>query len=227
MKDDMYNEDLPDEFGGDLKYLESYKKIDVDETFDGIRNDATFLIKNMCDMYLGANIITDEAYAQAIASIEIKQLSSAMIAVKSVEHALSTLMRQLDEGGYINSEIFEQINTLSKTSMELTMKSTAYIRSLPEFIKFTGEEMVSKGLSKPIEILQDGVEAKRLSANTEDIESVEVDSFNKSGPILGTRDLMLQIRDEENDLTAMINNAKNEQAKIEAENLKSDEETDF
>lgn len=226
--DSMYDDLMPDEFsGGDLKYLESYKELEVDLVVDGIRSDAKLLIENLCDLYLGQDLITDDTYTQALAAIEVNQLTSAMMAAKSVEHALATLMRQLDAGGYVNAEIFTQIKDLSKASMELTMKATTYLRSLPDFFKYTSDELKERGHVKPIEIVQTNMS---IGANSSEavIEEQQDEQYSLSGPIRGTRALMLQIRDEANNLDEMIEQAKKDQAEIEKENLNSDDEaTDF
>ncbi|BBI90686.1 hypothetical protein HYO65_gp294 [Tenacibaculum phage PTm1] len=220
-----WNDETPDDFtGGDLQYLESYKEMEVDNTFINIGIDATNLVTELCNMYLKNDLISNEDHVKAIASIEITQLTSAMMAVRSVEHALQTLMRQLDAGGYVNENIFEQINTLSKTSMDLTIKATHYVRSLPEYLKFTATEMKEQGLMKAVEIVQDASDISSLSASDEDSGTY---GNNTSGPIVGTRALMLQIRDEENNLPELIANAEEEQKELERENLKMDDESDF
>jgi hypothetical protein len=206
---------IPDEFsGGDMNYLESYQELNVDNTIRDIQIDATNLVTQLCNMYLKNDLISNEDHVKAVAAIEIRQLSSAMMAVRSVEHALQTLMRQLDAGGYANESIFDQINTLSKTSMDLTIKSTQYLRSLPEYLKFTATEMQEQGLMQAVEILQTGADNAANDDNGED------STFSLSGPITGTRELMLQIRDEEHDLDKLIDEAKTQQSIVEQDNLR-------
>lgn len=233
MNEDWTNDATGDDFGngengyGDLSYLQSYEPLEVDKAILDIGSDAINLVTKMCHMYLKNELISDEDHVAAIAAIEINQLSSAMMAVRSVEHALATLMRQLDAGGYVDPDIFNSINTLSKTSMDLTIKASSYIRSLPEFLKFTAEEMQEQGIMQTVEIIQQGATAT-LSNTIDDAEYVqEAESFSKSGPISGTRALMMQIRDEETNLDQLIEDAKEQQKQIEEDNLKLDDEEDF
>lgn len=220
--DDKWDDQVPDDFsGGDLKYLQSYEELGVDKALLDIGTDATNLVTQLCNMYLKNDLVSNEDHIKAIAAIEITQLSSAMMAVRSVEHALATLMRQLDAGGYANDTIFDQINTLSKTSMDLTVKATHYIRSLPEFLKFTAEEMKSNGLLRSVEILQEtpGMQIEQTS----DVDGNT--TFDLSGPIMGTRALMLQIRDEETNINERIVVEEEAQKEVEAANLLEEEET--
>lgn len=221
-KDTTLSDDaLPDDFGGgDLAYLESYSELNVDNTVTKIKQDATNLVTELCKIYLKNHLIGEDDYIKAIAAIEINQLSSAMLATRSVEHALTTLLRQLDAGGYTNPEIFDQIGTLSKISLDLTLKSTQYLRSLPEFLKFTANEMRDNGLLRSVEILQDSAQ---VASAQQDEHS---DNYDLSGPIMGTRSLMLQIRDAETDLDAVIKSSKEKQKIIETNNLKEIDEAE-
>lgn len=216
------DEVLPEDFtGGDLAYLHSYTELNVDTALSTIKTDATNLITELCKVYLKNHLIGEDDYIKAIAAIEINQLSSAMLAARSAEHALSTLLRQLDAGGYVNSEIFDQIGTLSKITLDLTLKSTQYLRTLPEFLKFTANEMRDNGLLRSVEILQDSVQT-----NTQTLDEPE-NNYDLSGPIMGTRSLMLQIRDTETDLDAVIKTSKEKQKTIEANNLKDIEDAEI
>ena len=105
--------------------------------------------------------------------------------------------------------------------MELTIKSTQYLRSLPEFLKYTSEEMQERGLLKSVEILQNSSNESNL------LDEVESESFDLTGPVRGTKALMQalnEIKSEEIGIDNRIEEAKNLQREVEEENLREENE---
>lgn len=175
--------------GGDLAMFDNYKQLEVDKTKLILKKDAANLIKEMCDLYLADDKIQRPEYVASIQKIEALTLGQLLGQVKYAEHALDSIMRQLDGGGFTTPETYEMMIKLQTNAIDITMRVSQYTRSLPEYFQY-----LEKDISK-----YQGIDMIKTASTTiidkESGEESEADSFDISGPMRGTKDLMKQIND--------------------------------
>ena len=195
---------LGDDSTGDLAYLRSYQKLDIDAKNALLETSVKAHIIALCDLYLDMGKLSNEDYVKAIADTEKQNLLVLIKQVTYSEHILDTLMRQLDSGGYIDQDIFKTIREMQRSVIQITLEVSKYTRQLPEYFKFVQTDIKKM---HAITMLEETNASLRLDAAT-DIEHEQISSsndvFSISQPQRGLRELMLNVSDARDDLRAAM-----------------------
>lgn len=197
--------------GGDMAQFDSYVNFDVDTVREDIEASAKSLVVGILDLYLKIEEYDETTYLDAIQRTEVMTLSSLLLNVKTAEHALSSIMRQLDGGGFVQKDIYDTIIKLQKASMEITMQVSQHIRNLPDYFKYIEKEVKQQSIQDAIVIGKNN-EPKQIGA-AEETESQE--EFSMSGPVRGVKDLMKAMRAQLEETKARA--AEAEEAQLEQE----------
>lgn len=202
--DDFFNEDDLFRQAGESDSVESlleqfstYESIEVGITSGKILERAKNLVQSITTQYL--NKLSDDDYRDSLIDIESNNLAALMKQVKYAEHLVDTMMRRLDNAGYMDKQIFKEIRYLQLHVLELTKEVSVYTRQLPEYFKFIEADTTSKNKNdyddyqnqtmipqQPIQRLEHGT--------TEDVMVL------MTTPQRGTRDLMLALNDSLTDI---------------------------
>lgn len=186
---------IPD--GGDMEQFEDYKRLDVDAKVSKLEKGSKKLIISLCDLYLNLEQMTDKAHIQAIAEVEQSNLTVLLKQVKYAEHVLDNLMRQLDAGGHMDPKIYQTIREMQKSSIEITLEVSRYVRTLPEYFKWLAKDI------KEVTTLEN-IDQERTK-RAELPEARTQTSIN--GPIRGVKELLQNLQDlqtSEDDLQERI-----------------------
>jgi hypothetical protein len=193
-------DNLPDTaIGAGMAMFDNYTKFDVTTKKLELQRDAKDLITKLIDVYLSTDKIQRPEYVDAIAKVEKMNLATLLGQVRYAEHALDSLMRQLDSGGFTDPATYEMIMRMQSSCIDITLKVANYTRSLPDYFKSL-EADITKYQS--IDLIQTG---KSTLTDTNGNESV-VEEFSSGSTFRGTKDLL-----------KMINNAKAMQAEQQIE----------
>jgi hypothetical protein len=63
--------------------------------------------------------------------------------VKYSEHMLDSLMNRLDNGGFVDKDLYDQIKDMQHHVIKINLEVSKYTRLLPEFFKFTEVDATS------------------------------------------------------------------------------------
>lgn len=171
-----------------LDQYSTYDKIGVKEVTESLTSKAKNLISGFARVYTSVGISVDEEFIDSIKSVETDALISMLKQVKYGEHMLDTLMKRLDNGGYVDKEIYDQIKDMQHHVIQMNLEVTKYTRLLPEFFKFT-ETDVKEVYHKQ--------EPMQLSSSNNDQQSIDVtivqDKKQLGGPQFGTKSFLESI----------------------------------
>lgn len=191
--------------GGDMSKYETYESLNIDEKIQTLTTASKKFIESVAKVQLENLEEGNEDYVKAISELETSNLLFLLKQVKYSEHVLDSLMRQLDNGGYMEPGLFETIRVMQKSGIEIALEVSKYLRTLPEYFKWLKKDLVEQQQ----EIIK--IEQTAESTRYEDAEIVETDEQTAQGPIRGTRDLMLDIIDSRTALQNALENIEQPQ----------------
>lgn len=181
-------DELPDlPIGSGMEMFDAYQKIDVASTKTKLASDAKSFIRQLCDVYLQTDKIQRPEYVDSIAKIETLTLTQLLGQVKYAEHALDSLIRQLDAGGFMDAATYDMIMRMQKNAIEITMQVSNFVRNLPEYFKHL-EEDITKYQS--IDMIRTGSSSLKDAETGEDFEA---ETYTSEHVYRGTHDLMKRI----------------------------------
>jgi hypothetical protein len=211
--------------GGDMSQFEDYKKLDVDQKVSKLETGSKKLILSLIDLYLDLEKITDSQHIDAIAQVEQSNLLVLLKQVKYSEHVLDNLMRQLDAGGHMDPAIYKTIREMQKSSIEITLEVSRYVRTLPEYFKWLSKDIKESTTLENIDAKR--VENKSLpEGNTKSSGTTDL-----SQPVRGVRELLISMEDyktSEEELEERIQNIEEvEPTPIDVDGFNDDEEDEW
>jgi hypothetical protein len=121
----------------------SYERFDVDAKSEQLKQSCKKMILSLCDIYLETLTVSNEDYVKSVALIEEQNLFVLMKQVQYSDHVLDSLMRQLDNGGYVDKSIYDTIRQMQKSAIQITLEISKYTRNLPEYFKFVSRDAKS------------------------------------------------------------------------------------
>lgn len=219
--DDKNHPNLNDiEGDGGMRQFDDYKAIGVDTIIKDISKLADDLINTTCNFYLSNSELFDDddhRYITAIKGSERNNLQILLKQVKYVEHILDNLMRQLDNGGYMDNSIYTTIQEMQKSSMEITMQVSKYTRNLPDYFKYV--KMDIEQSKEQVRLESEGSDGYRSvgSRPTDGRALSETNDGNNDGgegdekfnrPYRGVRQLLMDLENEESSLDLAIERTK-------------------
>lgn len=185
--------DTNDPEGGALAMHDTYAQFEVDTKLTKAKDKAKKVIQSILEIYLDSAIIDDKKYIKSIASIESMTLGSLLFNLSSANHALSTVMRQLDGGGYVSPAIFDTIMSLQKNSITITMEVSRHVRNIPEYFKFVKNDVVKYDNVLILDATGEGEQKQLPAPNQDDLEN---DGDYSSAPAFrGSKDLIKTIQE--------------------------------
>jgi hypothetical protein len=196
-----------------MAQFSTYKSFDVDSKLETLSKDAKKMILSLCDLYLSKELISNEDYVKAIANVEAQNLTVLIKQVKYSEHILDSLMRQLDSGGYVDKSIYDTIREMQKSSIQITLEVSKYVRTLPEYFKFVHQDITK---IKALDILNESTARTNIEASSKTLEE-----FNPAEPQRGTRNMMMDLRNVRKEMLDAMANAE------EFEKINIDDTEDF
>lgn len=145
MKNKDYDDDENFEgFSSDaMDQYSQYDKVEVNIVTVDLTAKAKSLIDGVARIYTSTGLSIDDEFVNSIKSVETDALVSMLKQVKYAEHMLDTLMKRLDNGGYVDKEIYDQIKSMQHHVIEMNLEVTKYTRLIPEFFKFTESDVKS------------------------------------------------------------------------------------
>lgn len=227
MRKSNFNDDMGDDYSDELDVLAdeqkqlqiaSYVPINVSEAETAIQTSATKFVAGIVKLYHKAQKSEDkdsyfdtESAEQAgsseemseliesISSIEAVNLSMLLKQVKWADHLVVTLMRRLEAGGSMDTELIEKIISAQQSAMNLTLTISNYTRTLPQYFKSLKTELEDGLVPEQNSMLSlhepDGgmlmIEAQ--AQNQEPLRSQEDSEFNIRVPQKGMRDLLKNV----------------------------------
>ena len=190
--------------GGDMAQYQTYKAFNVLEKNVELENSAKKLIISLCNVYLERGMVSNEDYVTAIGLAEQQNLFVLLKQVKYSEHILDSLMLQLDAGGFIDKDIYSTIREMQKSAMQITLEVSKFTRTLPEYLKYVQSDIDKIQTSTDILIMSAEQKNDQFSIEASTNSSSE---FTMSGPIRGTREIMLHMSDVRADIANAIERA--------------------
>lgn len=194
-----YDDDLMDDEDFSSNMLEqysTYEKIEVKEIATSLHTKATNLIAGISRVYTSVGLSVDEEFIDSIKSIETDALVSMLKQVKYAEHMVDSLMNRLDNGGFADKEIYEQIKSMQHHVIQMNLEVSKYTRLLPEFFKFTDTDISS--ISQQQKSSQTKV--NNYSEAIEDAQVVQK-QIPLNAPQFGTKDFLASIDIEIDSMT--------------------------
>lgn len=218
--DSFDDNNAPDEndITGGMDQFNDYKKIGVEDSVNDISLLSKRLIDSTCDFYLNnSEMFTDRdsEYISAIKNAEENNLKVLLKQVKYVEHILDNLMRQLDNGGYMDNSIYTTIQEMQKSSMEITMQVSKYTRSLPDYFKYVKDDLVQVKENEKLDSSEnekDDIKEIKGDVSNEN-EEADKDGDNFDRPFRGVKALLMELDEEEDSLDKAIENSESEKPK--------------
>lgn len=220
--DDLDKEDLG--FGsGAMEQYSTYKGVGVDEVSLTLREKATNLIDGVSRIYTSVGISVDEQFIDSIKAIEIDSLVSMLKQVKYAEHMLDSLMKRLDNGGYADNQIYDDIKSMQKHVIEMNLEVSKYTRLIPEFFKFTDNEVSSIQGRQLADYSNQGSNQKTIDAEYEPVKQI-------SGPQFGTKNFLdaLDVMDSMGQIDEILNSEPEQELAFDPADIveKEDEDDD-
>lgn len=184
---DNDTDNLPDLPGGNtMAMFENYTQFNVTQKKAELMIESKALIKSLIDLYLSTDKMQRPEYVDAIQKVENMTLASLLGQVKYAEHALDSLMRQLDGGGFTDPATYEMIMRMQSSSIDITLRVAQYVRSLPDYFKHL-ESDITKYQSIPL------IKTGESTLTNEDGVDVPVDEFTTKKTYRGTGDLIKMV----------------------------------
>lgn len=174
----------------------SYQAMDFVSLNDDTSKLIDKFVKGVTDLYIGEDIIDDYPIVSAMVKFENRTMSSLIKQFKYGEHALESMVRMIDSGGFMDRDNFEVFIKLQQNAMDITLKVSQYMRNFPLFMKHIEEELEkNSGLGALENKINNKVNNKNMHENAEDVE--ELEEFDVAGePRMGTRDMLKEITEE-------------------------------
>jgi hypothetical protein len=188
MKNNHIDDDEEDlaGLGSSLEQYGAYTRLEVEEVTVSLREKAENLIEGISRIYTSTGTSIDDEFVGAIKSVETDALVSMLKQVKYAEHMLDTLMSRLDNGGFVDKEIYDQIKDMQRHVIEMNLEVTKYTRLLPEFFKFTESDVVSMQQKQ-----FSSYQSTNVISNSSEVQTIEVhEATSITGPQFGTKGLL-------------------------------------
>jgi hypothetical protein len=184
-----------EEFENSLEQYATYSKVDVEHVTIDLTTKAKNLIDGVARIYSSIGSSIDEDFIKSIKQIETDQLVSMLKQVKYAEHMLDTLMNRLDNGGYVDKDIYLQIQDMQNHVIKMNLEVSKYTRMIPEFFKFTESDV--QGIQQR-QIVDYQNSSKTIDSYAEEVKK----KVSSNSPQRGTKGF-LEALDLEDSLSAI------------------------
>lgn len=214
--DPLYSDEL-DTLAEENKQMQiaSYVAVDVNKAEVDIQTAATKFVSNIVKLYhkseksikddlyfdedaaeqQGAGNQTMSELVESISAIETVNLAMLLKQVKWADHLVSTLMRRLEAGGSMDTDLIDKIMAAQQSSMNLTLTISSYTRSLPTYFKSLKADLEEGNPINTDEMLRitENTTGALLLEETSQNPAQPLDEFDIAKPQKGMRDLLKNI----------------------------------
>lgn len=212
-----------------LSQFSTYQNFEVDtqtrDNFKKIEN----LVNSICDVYISVNEDEQENdklsnYIKSIKINEINVISQLSKQIKISEHLLDTLVRRLDNGGYSDMSMYDEIRTQQRSLNTFAIEFSKYVRGLPEYFDSLRTDM---GIERET-LIKQAEQIKDINYVESDEEAVLLDEANNDEymvvPFRGNKALMQNVHNTIHNLKERYFETEETEIDFDPKELNDDDE---